>query len=33
MGTKQAHRKMVRTSVLGTIESIGTAAIGGLLAA
>lgn len=32
MNTK-AHHKMVRNSVLSAIEAIGTAAIGGLLAA
>jgi hypothetical protein len=33
METIQAHRKVVRSSVLSTIEAIGTTAIGGLLAA
>jgi hypothetical protein len=33
METKQAHRKVVRSSILSTIEAIGTTAIGGLLAA
>lgn len=33
MDTKKAYRKMVRTSVLITLEAIGRAAIGGLLAA
>jgi hypothetical protein len=30
---KMVHRKMVRGSVLSIIEAIGTAAVGGLLAA
>jgi hypothetical protein len=33
METKQAHRKVVRSSILSTIDAIGTTAIGGLLAA
>jgi len=33
METKQAHRKVVRSSILSNIEAIGTTAIGGLLAA
>jgi hypothetical protein len=33
MENKMVHRKMVRSSFLSTIEDIGTAAIGGLLAA
>lgn len=33
METKQAHRKVVRSSILSAIEAIGTTAIGGLLAA
>jgi hypothetical protein len=33
MENKQAHRKMVRISFLEAIQGIGTAAIGGLLAA
>ena len=30
METKQAHRKVVRTSILEAIQAIGTAAIGGV---
>ena len=33
METKQADRKVVRSSILSAIEAIGTTAIGGLLAA
>jgi hypothetical protein len=33
METKQAHRKVVRSSILSTIEAVGTTTIGGLLAA
>ena len=33
MGNKMVHRKVVRSSFLEVIEGVGTAAIGGLLAA